>query len=133
MDVNFAAIVVAAVVGFAIGWGWYSNFLFGKVWRREMGMPDGGVSMKGMGKTLTLGFLATLIIAFVLENMIVATFASSTPAALVLAVWLWAGFMATIMLGTVLWEKKSWKLYGINAGHYLVVMLVMAAILSMWA
>lgn len=133
MDINIIAILVAAVVGFGIGWAWYSNFLFGKLWRREMGIPDGGVSMEGMGKTMTLGFIATLVMAYVLENMIIATTASTVSAALVLGAWLWAGFVATIMLGGVLWEKKSWKLYGINAVHYLVVILAMTAVLTMWA
>ncbi|HEX9609105.1 MAG TPA: DUF1761 domain-containing protein [Candidatus Paceibacterota bacterium] len=133
MDINVVAVVVAAIVGFGIGWAWYSEFLFGKPWRREMNIPDGGVSMEGMGKSMTLGFIATLVMAYVLENMIIATAASTVSAALVLGVWLWAGFVATIMLGGVLWEKKSWKLYGINAAHYFVVILVMAAILTLWA
>ena len=30
MHINYLAVVVAAVAGFVLGWGWYS--VFGKVW-----------------------------------------------------------------------------------------------------
>jgi hypothetical protein len=131
LGVNILAVIVAAVVGFGIGWAWYSEFLFGKAWRREMGI-EGGASMEGMGKTMTLGFLSVLVMAYVLANIMSVVVIATVSDALILASWLWLGFVATIMLGSVLWEKKSWKLYGINAAHHFVVILVMAAILVYW-
>ena len=35
MQINYLAVVVAAVAGFLLGWGWYS--VFGKVWMAGLG------------------------------------------------------------------------------------------------
>ena len=51
--INFAAVLVAAIVGFIIGILWYGP-LFGKSWMRLMGMTDKQLKearQKGMGKT----------------------------------------------------------------------------------
>ena len=128
-------VVVAAVIGFAIGWAWYSDMLFGKSWRREMGVTDQQMQeakakgFKGMQKQMALGFVSALVMSYVLANFIQTASATTVMSAMILAVWAWVGFIATVMLGQVLWEEKSWKLYSINAGYYLVSILVMAGIL----
>jgi len=53
-------------------------------------------------------------------------------AALQVGFWLWLGFIATVMLGTILWEKRPFGLYVLNAGHYLIVLLIMSIILTLW-
>jgi hypothetical protein len=47
--------------------------------------------------------------------------------------WNWLGFVAPVTLGSVLWEGKSWKLWCFNNSYYLVMLLVMGVILSLWA
>ena len=47
--------------------------------------------------------------------------------------WNWLGFVMPVTLGIVLWEGKSWKLFGINAGYYLVSLPIMGVILAMWS
>ena len=39
-EVNWIAIVVAAVGSFVLGGLWYSPVLFGKAWQREAGLTD---------------------------------------------------------------------------------------------
>ena len=46
------------------------------------------------------------------------------------AVFTWLGFFLPVDLGTVAWEKKSWKLFGINTGYHFVSLLVVARILA---
>jgi hypothetical protein len=45
------------------------------------------------------------------------------------AFWIWAGFVAPILLGSFLWESKPFTLYLINASYWLVTLLVMSVIL----
>jgi hypothetical protein len=81
-------------------------------------------------------FVGSLLMAFVLSRGIAFgdayLGASDVSTGLISAFWFWAGFVAPITLSPVLWEKKPWMLWVINAGYYLVLMLVMAAILSLW-
>lgn len=129
--VNNMAVLVAGVAGFIIGWLWYAPFLFGKAWARMMGM--GQDAMKGgMAKGIIGGLIASIVMAYVLAYLIVLAGAVSTGMVLQLAFWIWLGFLATAMLGMVLWEKKPIGLYLINVFHYLVVLGVMGWILVAW-
>jgi len=49
-----------------------------------------------------------------------------------LGVWVWIGFHATLLVGSVIHENMPWKLYAIHAGDALVKTLVMAFILGVW-
>lgn len=42
----------------------------------------------------------------------------------------WLRFYLPVDIGTVTWEKKSWKLFGINTGYHFVILLVAAVILT---
>jgi len=48
------------------------------------------------------------------------------------AVFIWLGYVVPVLLNTVAFEKRSWKLFGINAGFHLAALLAMGMILSYW-
>ena len=133
-DVNYIAVFIAAVSGMVIGAAWYSKFLFGSQWMTLMGFTDEHKSkaQKGMAKSFALGFVAQLVMAYVLAYFVQLAGVASIAGALTLGFWVWIGFVATAMLGIVLWEGKSTKLYVINAGYQLVSILVMATVLAVW-
>lgn len=132
--VNSAAVLGAAVVGFIIGMIWYAPPVFGKAWMKLSGIDHR--KMEGMKKRMApfmlAGFIATLIMSFVLAHVLRLTGSTSLMQGLQAGFWVWLGFIATVMLGMVLWEGKPFKLYVLNAAHYLVVLLVMGAILASW-
>lgn len=135
MEVNLLAVVVAGVLGMAIGAAWYSPMLFGKRWMKESGMTDEDMARakaKGMGKSYALGLVSALVMAYILAMFVHMDGARDVAGGAALAFWLWLGFVATVMLSSVLWENKSWTLYAINAGYYLVSLLVMATVLVLW-
>ena len=49
-----------------------------------------------------------------------------------LGVWVWIGFHATLLVGSVIHENMPWKLYAIHAGDGLVKILLMAIIHGVW-
>ncbi len=127
---NYIAVLVAAIVAYAIGALWYSPVLFGKIW-----MQLSKVKMKknqNKGLMYFLGFLTTLITAYVLAMFLGMLNVVDITGGLTIAFWVWLGFLATTMLGGVLWENKPVKLYILNAAHSLVSLLVMGAILGVW-
>ena len=133
ITVNFLAVVVASVAAFAIGALWYGP-LFGRQWRMLMGFGDEAMRSMAMtpAKAMTGGFITTLILVFVLANMLALVGPSSVGEALTLSFWIWLGFVATIMMNSVWYENRPWKLYFINAAHYLVALLVATYILAWW-
>jgi hypothetical protein len=133
VPINTLAVVLAAVSTMVVGSLWYGP-LFGKEWMKLTGHKPDPAKKKEMGKLYALQFLGSLVMAYVMAHTMV--FAASymkvtgVSAGLSNAFWSWLGFVAPITLGTVLWDGKPWKLFAINAGHYLATMLVMGAILG---
>jgi len=129
--VNYVSILVASVVSFLVGMAWYSPALFGKVW-----MKLASVDMKkskgksSVGLSMLLGFISTLVLAFVFEKILNLLNYSGFAAGATLGFWIWLGFVATNLLGSVIWEGKPWGLYVLNSAYWLVNLLVMGAVLG---
>ena len=133
ISINYWAVLAAAVASMVLGFLWYGP-LFGKVWIKLMNFDKKQMEQmkkKGMGKIYTLMVINTLVVSYILAHFI-KYLGTTVPEALQTAFWLWLGFIATVMLGSVLWEGKSWKLYSINAAYWLVNLAVMSAILALW-
>jgi hypothetical protein len=132
VQVSVVAVVLAAVASMGIGFLWYSGGLFGKTWMKLSGISEEKAAecKSKMGGTFALAFVTSLIMAFaaaVLESKI----GIGTPkGALFLALVLWGGFVATVEFGKVLWDKKPLGLFIINAGHYLIAIVVMVQIIA---
>ena len=128
---NWVAIVVAAIAQFVIGWIWYGP-LFGKTWMSMMGMSQQSMSREGMGKTMVLTFIGSLVTAAVLSMLVGWMGAKTLGAGIAAGFWAWLGFVATVTLGGVLFAKMSWNLYILNNAYQLVSLVVMGAILARW-
>ncbi len=135
-SVNVLAVVVASIAGMAIGFVWYSPLAFGKTWMKLMGKSakdmESEKKKSNMPMTMGVGFISTLVMAYVLSLFIQYMGASTPVQGAMTAFWAWLGFVATVTLSSVLWEGKPVKLYILNAAHYLVALLVMGAIIAAW-
>ncbi len=133
-DINYLAVLIAAVVSFAIGAFWYSPAGFGKQWAAMMGITfdKSPEKKKAANKAMAIAFVGTLVMAYVLAHFVDYVEATTFGAGIVLGFWLWLGFLATSALGSVLWEGKPVKLYLINASYQLVNVAIMGGILAMW-
>ena len=131
--INYLAVLVAAVVTFAIGALWYS-LLFGKAWMKAHGYtPEKLEEMKaGMGKAYALSFVCYLVMAFVLAVLIYWTGTATAMGGLHLGALCWLGFAATIGLTANLYSDKPLSTYLIDAAYQLVYLMAMGAILGAW-
>ncbi len=136
ISINYIAILVAVVANFILGFIWYTP-LFGKAWATEMGFdtsvkPTGGEMAKGMTFMVIGNFLMAYVFA---HNMAAWSFVPGIEELgdigniMNSAIFTWLGFYLPVDIGVVTWEKKSWKLFWINTGYHLVMLLVAAAIL----
>ena len=46
------------------------------------------------------------------------------------AFFMWIGFYVPLYFGSVGWENKSWSLFFVNTGYYLVTLQVVGAIFA---
>jgi hypothetical protein len=132
---HYLPILVASIASFIVGGIWYGP-LFGKPWRKMMGIPEGAMAMPGVQRsfahTMALRFLVTIVITFVLSGLLTLFGVVSVSSALMLAFVLWLGFTATTMTSQVLFENKPLALYFINIGNELAGLLVAALVLAYW-
>jgi hypothetical protein len=131
ISLNYLAILAATVSTFLLGGLWYSPVLFGTVWMKEMGFTE--ESCKNAGGTARIFGLA-----FVLELIMAINLAAFIGAKASLSFGLFAGaaagfgWVAAAYGVTYLFERKSLRLFFINAGYQGVAFTLMGAILGAW-
>lgn len=138
VPVNYLAVVVATAASVVIGFLWYGP-LFGKPWMEMMGITREAMDAakkKSMMGSYAIMIAGSLVMSYTLAHAIVFAsaylMATGIAAGLMGGFWNWLGFIAPVTLGSVLWEGRSWKLWVLNNGYWLVSLLVMGAILSAW-
>lgn len=136
---NATALLAATVIGFFLSYIWYTP-LFGKAWAKEMGFdPAEQPAMSALIKSLLLTVLSVFLISLVLANNM-AVWTPSTwgiagkdlpkyAQALLAGIFTWMGFFLSNLLLGVAWEKRSWKLFAIDAGYYLTLLLALSFII----
>jgi hypothetical protein len=131
--INYWAVVVAAVVAFVMSAVWYSPLLFGNKYMKLRGLdPAATADIKMPAGTILIEFVRALVVAYVLARFVVLVGADDGTEAMLLGVWVWVGFPAMILLGSVIHENVPWKLAVIHVGDWLVKLLLIAIILSLW-
>jgi hypothetical protein len=161
MEINFYAILVAALAPLVVGFIWYSPLLFGKAWMKETNLTDEELKKGSMLKIFGLTFLFSVMFAMVIQMLCVHQFGPlgmiGGPDFIETAKPSYAAFMADygtafrtakhgalhgLMTGLFLalpmmainglFERKSWKYIFIHAGFWTVSMTIMGAIICGW-
>jgi drug/metabolite transporter (DMT)-like permease len=130
VQLNYWAILVAALSTFLIGGLWYSPAVFGKAWMRENGFSEEDMKKGNMAKIFGLAFLLGVISAVNL-----AMFMGPENDPTMGALWGFlagAGWVATFVGTHYLFERKSFTLFLINAGYSVVALTIMGIILAAW-
>lgn len=135
LSLNYVAVLVVTVIGFLLGWLWYSPALFAKPWMAEMKFTEESMKAamaQGMAKKFAKGFLFTLLSTFALAVLIKAHGSDG---------WLkgaeFGAFVGLLIVGARMfnggvWENRSLRLQAINLGHEVVLFAVQGAILGVW-
>ena len=127
--VNPVAVLVAAVAGFIVGWPWY--MAFGKPWARALGKDPDNPPKPGPRPFVILA-LAELLMAFVLAGVIghLGKEQVILRNGFISGLFIWGGFVVTTMGINHAFQGQKLALTLIDAGHFLVVLLVMGAIIG---
>jgi hypothetical protein len=127
--INYLAVLVAAIAAFIMSSVYY--ILFGKQWTR-LNPGAASESKRPPAWKMIVEVARGFVVAWVLARLVVLLGVVGWLAALHLGLWLWIGFPAMILVGSVLWDKRPWELAAIHAGDWLVKLLLMAVILAKW-
>ncbi|VXB06114.1 conserved membrane hypothetical protein [Flavobacterium sp. 9AF] len=159
MEINFLALLVAAVSTLVVGFIWYNPKVFGTIWMKETGMTEEKAKGANMALIFGMSFFYAFLISFVLQfltihqygalGMIGGDIANAKPS--------YAAFMsdygdvfrtfkhgalhglmtglffALPLVGTsALYERRSWKYTLIVGGYWMVCFIIMGGIICSW-
>lgn len=128
VHLNYAAIIVAAVVYYIIGALWYSVF-FRKAWMLETNTEPG----KQSSAALALGgqFVSTLLYTLGLGILFSALGAEDVMACIHISLVFSLFFIIPVNTGNLFFQNKK-KLFLIDVSERIVGSLVIAVILGLW-
>lgn len=156
MNINFLALLLAALSSLVVGFFWYNPKIFGNIWMRESGMTE--EKMKGSNMILIFGMsiFYAFLISFLLQTIVIHQFGAlglvgGDPT---LAKPSYEAFMSDygtafrtykhgalhgfftglfIILPVIgvnaLYERRSWKYVLIAGGYWVVTLTIMGAII----
>jgi hypothetical protein len=74
MNINFLAVLVAALIPMVLGFVWYNPKVFGNAWMAATGMTHEKAKNTNMVVVLSVSFVLALMLAFSLQFMVVHQF-----------------------------------------------------------
>lgn len=127
-DVNWLAVVLAALAGFVVGGVWYGP-LMGKRWMGAVGLTEEQVRQGNMALIYGMAFVFSLVASWTLAH----TFATygrdlSFEIKLLTAFGVALGFVVPAIGTNYLFSQKSKALFFIDAGYWLLFYIAMGAV-----
>lgn len=158
MEMNFLAILVAAVSSLLIGFVWYHPKVFGNAWMQAAGLTEAQIKSGNMGKIFTMSLLFAFMLALTVPVLVIhqmgvmsltkgdlgelpsytAFMADYGDAFRTFKHGAFHGLFSGIFIAlpitgiTALFERKSAKYIMINSGYWMVTLTIMGAIICGW-
>ncbi len=129
LTVNFLAVVVAAVAAFVVSFVWY--IVFGEQLSSARGVGAAAMTTPPAWM-MVVELVRSLVVASVVAGLATRLGIADWTGASLLGLTAWIGFPAVLLVGSVLWENVPGTLAAIHAGDWLVKLLVIAIIVSIW-
>lgn len=130
LQFNFAAVIAAAALSFALGGLWYSPLLFAKPWMKECGLSEEQTRSAPMARIFGLSALAALVMSLNLAAFIGAK--ASLAFGLFAGAATGIGWVAMSLGVIYLFEQRSLKLWLINSGYQVLSYTLMGGLLGVW-
>jgi len=127
-DVNWLAVVLAALAGFVVGGIWYGPVM-GKRWMGAVGLSEEQIKGGNMGLIYGGAFAFSLLASWTLAHTF-ATYAQdlSIPVKVMTAFGVALGFIVPAIGTNYLFSQKSKALFFIDAGYWLLFYIAMGAV-----
>src|SRR5437773_1620513 len=131
--INFAAVVVAAIVNWVVQAGWYT--MLGEQWAAAAGITAEQIAQAKANPSFVpyiTALLANLVIAYVIGIVSLRTGEPTVAHGMRVALVMWMGFVVTNLATGYSFEQRPFALLAINGGSTLIGMLLSGAIVGAW-
>ena len=135
LNVNFLAIIIAAVAAWIFGAAYYGAL--GKAWVGALGTSMEAMKAQNAGKSalvkaapFLLSFCAEVIMAYVLYGLLFHLGMWTVRAGIISGAICWFGFVLTTIATNNAYPGRRPLLTVIDSGHWLGVLMIMGAIIG---
>lgn len=128
--VNWLAVIVATVVSWALGAGWY--MLLSRQWLASIGKTRDEINGKDPTPFIW-SIIVQLVMAYFLALLIPAIYGQTDAmSGLLTGLHMWIGFVITSMILNHRYQDKPWSLTLIDGGYLLGVLLVQGLVIGLF-
>jgi hypothetical protein len=129
---NYLAITVAAIACFLFEAAWYSFFM--QAWLDGIGRTREWLMASGVNPSVQYGtaLLSAAVIAGAISCVTQLTGPQTALRGIRVAALSWLGFVLATWATEYIFEARSFKIFAINTGVWLVGMVIMGAIVGAW-
>lgn len=129
-NINFLAVLVAAVAYWILGALWYSPLLFSKPWARYVNFQEEWRNNMMMSMILSfIGFFITCFtVAVLVSHLVYPDLVRSIKIAVIAGI----GLTAVPIWINSLYSKRPIGLFLIDAGYHFLGIVIAAIIISLW-
>lgn len=134
-QLNWLAVVVAALIYFALGALWYSPMLFVRPWQRSIGWDESQTPPQQSAMTYVVPLLAYLVMATAVGLLAAATGTDELGEGIVLGLILGIGLSLahTFVDASFSPEKpEPWTWFAINGSYHALGLVILAVIIAVW-
>jgi hypothetical protein len=129
MSINYFALIVASVAAFIASSIWY--VAFNEQRQRLLGTaPE--AARRRPGWKVVVELARNVVIAAGVAVLLAMLGVAQATGALTLAAALWVAFPVMILLGSVMWENAPPPLAAIHSGDWLIKLILMSLVLTLW-
>ena len=132
-DLNYLAVVAAAVLNMVLGALWYSPILFAKPWMALNNLTEELIKEQGSAnKGYIVAVIVSIIIAFTIALLAEAIGVDNAGEGATLGAIAAVGISATTFGVSYVFESKPLKHYLINAGYPAVSITLIGTLIGAW-
>ncbi len=133
-NVHWLSVVVSTLAAWVLGALWYAPPLFGKIWQKDLGFSDEYLKEGNMAKTFGLSMVMMFVMAFGMQLMMYGHGETSMGWKEGIHHGLYVGvfFVASSVAINYLYQRRSFRLWAVDALYQVIILAIMGAIQGVW-
>jgi hypothetical protein len=130
MGMIILSVIGVTILNIILGMLWYSPWLFGHEWAKAYKFDK--KKLKATPWHLVGSILVSLVTAIILATLVHEIHITHWRGSLLLAIYLWIGFIVTTHFSGVIWARKPLRVYFIDIAYLLISLVMMTMLLTAW-
>ena len=129
--INYLAVIIAAIVGFAAGAAWY--MALGKPWMEAHGFTQDSMKANQSPVPFIIALAANLVMAWMLAGIIghLGIGEVTVKNGVISGALIWFGFVLSTLAVNYSFGRRPPKLIAIDGGHWLAVLVLQGAVIGL--